>query len=243
MIDSRYFLIFIMAICWVLVFIIAYKGKKQEETVRKSKETADIIYEAQLETDDYEKKVCQLIKEIKSKINDYSELSGLSEKCKSYTGDMLTDIPAVNGLITYKKNACNTAGIRFDVFIYKIPRNVLDEYEMISLLGNLLDNAIEAAARCQPDSRYVSFESRIVKGRWLIKTENSKLSSESPLLNDMATTKEDKENHGIGTKIIKRIIKQNKGDLKLRDHGSSFEVSVLIPVKARKKENVESIHM
>ena len=88
MIDSRYFLIFIMAICWVLVFIIAYKGKKQEETVRKSKETADIIYEAQLETDDYEKKVCQLIKEIKSKINDYSELSG----CLLYTSRSLLEL-------------------------------------------------------------------------------------------------------------------------------------------------------
>lgn len=231
MIDTRYFYLLFLVIGMAVIFMAIYKSRKQEKNARQNEETAGIRQKLQGETDKYEENVRNLIGEIQSKIDDFEELKRLSARCETYTGGMITDIPALNGLIAYKRNVCRDLNISFEINIRKVAQNIIKEHEMISLIGNLLDNAIEAAAKCLPGKRYIKFESGIVKGRWIIRTENSKLISETPIFNDMATTKRDKEKHGIGTKLVKRIVRRNKGDIKFRDKGECFEVVVILPIK------------
>lgn len=231
MIDTRYFYLLFLVIGMAVIFMAIYKSRKQEKNARQNEETAGIRQKLQGETDKYEENVRNLIGEIQSKIDDFEELKRLSARCETYTGGMITDIPALNGLIAYKRNVCRDLNISFQINIRKVAQNIIKEHEMISLIGNLLDNAIEAAAKCLPGKRYIKFESGIVKGRWIIRTENSKLISEAPISNDMATTKEDKEKHGIGTKLVKRIVRRNKGDIKFRDKGECFEAVVILPIK------------
>ena len=231
MIDTRYFYLLFLVIGMAVIFMAIYKSRNQEKNARQNEETAGIRQKLQGETDKYEENVRNLIGEIQSKIDDFEELKRLSARCETYTGGMITDIPALNGLIAYKRNVCRDLNISFEINIRKVAQNIIKEHEMISLIGNLLDNAIEAAAKCLPGKRYIKFESGIVKGRWIIRTENSKLISETPIFNDMATTKRDKEKHGIGTKLVKRIVRRNKGDIKFRDKGECFEVVVILPIK------------
>ena len=62
------------------------------------------------------------------------------------------------------------------------------------------------------------------------------------LFNIMETIKEDKKNHGLGGKIVKRIVKKYRGVVNYRVYGDSFEVMAAIPLAetvGRKTENVE----
>ena len=57
----------------------------------------------------------------------------------------------------------------------------------------------------------------------------------------MKTTKEDKENHGLGTKIVKRIVKKHKGVVDYKDYGESFEVMTAIPIAEIEGRNIGNV--
>ena len=101
---------------------------------------------------------------------------------------------------------------------------------MVRLLGNLLDNAIEAAVKADAGTKSIVFESRIVKGQWVLSVANSKSSAERPLENQMQTTKPDAEGHGMGTQIIDKIVKKADGYVKRTDEGEYFKVLITMPV-------------
>ena len=52
----------------------------------------------------------------------------------------------------------------------------------------------------------------------------------------MATTKNNSRDHGLGSKIVKRIVKKHKGALDYTDYGDYFEVISVIPVSDRSSE-------
>ncbi|MGN0754954.1 MAG: sensor histidine kinase [Aristaeellaceae bacterium] len=89
------------------------------------------------------------------------------------------------------------------------------EEEMCSLLTNLLDNAIEAAANSgvEPPTVFIRILPRqdylFIK---LINSVNNRVSPQRRL--SLRTTKADRELHGFGTRIIKRIVESRNGSIK-----------------------------
>ena len=67
-------------------------------------------------------------------------------------------------LILEKKNRCESLGICFIDEIRALPENgTIRETDIISLMGNLLDNAIEACAACMPEGKPSGGESLPLK--------------------------------------------------------------------------------
>lgn len=233
--DNRYLMFFIPFMCWVIMLVLIIKDRKAEKEREELYEKQTLSEKWKDSEAQYEGEIQRLIDEIRAKVieeQDAEELNALREKCGQYTGKFVSEIPVINALFAYKKSICVSQNIEADFHLQKIPEGAMSESEMISLFGNLLDNSIEAAQKCEKG--YITVESKVVKGQWLTKVSNSKLETETPLDNDMATTKEDKLNHGIGTKIIKKIIKKNKGHMKLKDYGDRFEVLISLPAKSEK---------
>ena len=97
------------------------------------------------------------------------------------------------------------------------------DVDMISLFGNVLDNAIEAAAKCEEEKRKVQVRlfmgSRYilyfeVKNTWdgVLKRENQRLLS----------TKKDTGNHGLGVEIIKELAGKYGGDFEMMEKDEWF---------------------
>ena len=62
--------------------------------------------------------------------------------------------------VNRKKSKCETLGIRFIDEIRTLPENgTIKEIDIISLMGNLIDNAIEACAACMPEEQHACNES------------------------------------------------------------------------------------
>jgi len=84
----------------------------------------------------------------------------------------------------------------------------IPDIDLCSLLSNMLDNAIEGC-RSAASKKYIRIQTKYKFGMLAIVVANScgPLSTE----NYLSTTKEDKENHGLGTKIIREIAEKHGG--------------------------------
>jgi len=134
----------------------------------------------------------------------------------------------VDALLAYKRKECDDRGIQLEMETTAFPLEGFSGEEYVGILGNLLDNAMEAAEKTsQPWVRLKSFTA---PGQWVLQVTNSKQGDTAPLEKNMKTTKEDKENHGLGTKIVKRIVKKHKGVVDYKDYGESFEAITAIPI-------------
>ena len=137
-------------------------------------------------------------------------------------------IPVVDCLIREKEKRCAKEGIVFVKEGVPFTEMNISEYELVSLLANLLDNAIEAT-KDVVDKR-ISIMTKLQQGYLKIVVENTKLSDETPIQNNFRTTKKDKKKHGIGNYIIREIVEKNGGRITWKDEGGVMKVTVLLQV-------------
>ena len=117
--------------------------------------------------------------------------------------------PLVDAIFSQKKADCQQLGIDFSADLVLTEQLPLTDAEISSLLGNLLNNAMEAARSCEapfvhsrmyPARNYLCIE--VVN-----RADESKLRS-NPALN---TTKGEPELHGIGLKVVQEIASRHQG--------------------------------
>lgn len=238
--QVRLSVIAIGAVFSLAVIFIFYKARKAGRQNQYLNEHKQLQEEQQRALDDYEKSIRKLLAEIEEESCNIESAIAASEQCRQYIGGKLTGQPIVDALLAYKRKQCSDRNIQLEIETAAFPSEGFSEEEYVGLLGNLLDNGMEAAEKTsQPWVRMKSF---ITAGQWILQVTNSKTADEAPLSNNMKTTKEEKENHGFGGKIVKRIVKKYKGVVDYRDYGDYFEAITAIPLaksEGRKNENVE----
>lgn len=160
----------------------------------------------------------------------YKEKSKISEEIKKivkeldesdkriYTSNMI-----INTIMNHKISQAENLGIKTDVNI-KVSKSVsLDYKDAGILLGNILDNAIEACEKINKEERWIKIDMYHQKNTLFIKVCNSKTKE---LVNINKSSKRDVHNHGIGISSIKAIVKKYDGYVEFMDKGEKFEVDV-----------------
>lgn len=158
------------------------------------------------------------IEEIKKYL---SRESKLIDKKMFYirTGNSIVDT-----IVNTKQNLAEKKGITFVVNAV-IPVNCnVNELDMASILGNLIDNAIEASAN--EKEPYIDLVIKEEKQFILIKIVN-KYSGE--FLKGMETTKQQKMFHGIGIVSVKSIVDKYEGEFLITKQGNEVIAKILIP--------------
>lgn len=180
------------------------------------------------ELDSYRAEIETLIAKIEDGLSRNEDVNVFLEQSKRYTGEFLTGEPAVDALLTYKKNICSEAGISLQMELGQLPGSLLREDEWIALFGNLLDNAMEAAIKT--DAPWVRVSNKMLQGQWILTVENTKESSQRPLESGMRSTKQTPGDHGLGTKIIDKTVKAHRGIVNREDHGETFITLIALPM-------------
>lgn len=139
-------------------------------------------------------------------VNDVMEGGKLRSSGVINTGNIVTD-----SLVGYWKKAAEDKGIEFQSEI-DIPMEMPFRGADVSLiLGNLLENAVEAAEQAEGE-RYIRFKIKYDKGNLLIIVENS---HKGGLVRgkgeELRTTKADAVNHGIGIPSVRRTAEKYRG--------------------------------
>ncbi len=145
-----------------------------------------------------------------------------------------TGLSFLDFIINYKKQAMDKRGIVFHLTldVYEYP---FKEAELGILLGNLLDNAIEACEKCESGKREIKLHIWNVRYMFMLNLINS--SSKSPEVREQQfiTDKEEKNAHGMGVEQVRRIVDKYGGDINFQYSGEHFETNII--VSNMKEEN------
>lgn len=140
-------------------------------------------------------------------------------------GKRLCENDAANAVLSAKAGAMGRSGLTAD-FAVSLPKELpLADADLCALLGNALDNAMEAAERAE--DKTVALRCRTEKGLFMLRVENA-YAGELP--RDLSTTKADKASHGFGLAGMREIAERLGGSLETRAGGGQFQLVVCLPL-------------
>ena len=142
-----------------------------------------------------------------------------------------TGIEAVDALITSKLTTMKENHIEFSNSIYISDENCMDTVDLCVVLGNLLDNAIEANMDVDEKNRFIHLLMVQRLDYLSINISNSKNKVVKGIEAEISTTKKHKEVHGFGLKSVKEIVKKYDGNCTFRQEENKFEVIILLKNK------------
>lgn len=130
----------------------------------------------------------------------------------------------VNAILNAKLNSAKSLGIEVRCCVDKALS--FEAADLCTLLGNMLDNAIEACGKCT--EKYIEINISARNEQCLITVLNS---VEGDILKEnsaLATTKEDPELHGFGTRSILKIANKYDGNVRYFQEDNLFACEVLL---------------
>lgn len=109
--------------------------------------------------------------------------------------------------------------------------NDIDDRDLASLLGNILDNALEALAQIE-DSEYKHLELLFAlhNSQRIIICKNTIKESVLETNKHLFSTKPERESHGFGHKIVERIVRKYEGTVDYFEEGKMFGVQIHLPL-------------
>ena len=140
-----------------------------------------------------------------------------------------TDNTLVDALINYKYEKAKKNGIKFCVNA-KIPYNLpFDNADLCVILGNALDNALEASEKVSKDKAFINLMMRYAEDNLVIVIENyfegkNNRTKEGKII----TSKKEHFNHGIGLSSIQNAITKYNGHMKIEENNSVFKLSLIM---------------
>ncbi len=115
----------------------------------------------------------------------------------------------------------------------------MDEMALVSLIMNLLDNAVEACVQTESRKIQVAITEDPATHTVELKLQNSKNSTQKLCANDAGmgyqTTKTDQSIHGYGTQIIQRIVDENGGMIQYTDVGDRMFITCKLCMEEENK--------
>lgn len=154
-------------------------------------------------------------------------VQGSSENITST--EMIIDVgnDFVNAILNSKLSLAKSKGIEVLCGATKNLDGVEDE-DLCTLLGNMLDNAIEACVLCERDKRLIEVNIASYSKQIVITVSNT--AAEDVLKNnrDLTTTKKQAGSHGFGVESIRQIAKKYGGNARFYQENSVFSCKVLL---------------
>ncbi len=155
----------------------------------------------------------------------YDEILQYTRMEKNEIYKLDSDIICGNSFLSVVVNAklamAKDYGIHCTICITKDELGI-DSTDLCSLVGNMFDNAIEAARKCSPETRFIEVEIS-TNGKWvIIQLGNSVCAPVLAENKELKTTKENSSEHGYGTKTINHIAKKYSGFVVYRETENMF---------------------
>lgn len=133
----------------------------------------------------------------------------------------------VNAILNTKLSSAKQQGIKL---LCSVDKNALefDEIDLCNLLGNMLDNAIEACLKCQENARVIEITIKSLENQYFVEVANSVSCNVLETNSALKTTKSDPANHGFGVHSIREITKKYNGDVQFFQQGNIFRCDVVL---------------
>lgn len=155
-------------------------------------------------------------------------VSIMTDDLKAHTSSCHSGNHLLDVIINKYDTECKIKSIDFSFDVTLCSLSIVSSYDLVTILNNLLDNAIEAAVNSE--SKFVSLFTNHINTFDVIVVSNSCDKSPLSANGELKTTKRNKNYHGFGMKSIKKALKKYDGDLDWEyDRNSKiFTITVMI---------------
>ena len=133
---------------------------------------------------------------------------------------------AVNTIVCYYGEEARKAGTDFSVRL-ELPKHLsINEAELCSILGNLLENALDACRECKDIAPFIRIRAREESGHITLAVDNTCCHAPIEENGQFRSTKH--EGFGTGTASVRAIAQRHHGVTEFRYEDGVFYVSVFI---------------
>ncbi|MBR4165175.1 MAG: sensor histidine kinase [Lachnospiraceae bacterium] len=159
-----------------------------------------------------------------------AERRDLSDKIFIFDSAAKTGNETLDIILTEKRMLCHQYGIEFDCMADGSRLAFMDVYELYSLFGNALSNAIEAAAGQLEGSPRLIFLSVSGSDRYTAVHIENTFNGQIRIVDGIPeTNKPDRAAHGFGMKSMQRITEKYHGTMTVTVKDDLFHLDLLFP--------------
>lgn len=222
-----------------MVFFERYmRDRENEKEIRLLKQKNKLQYEYYKKQIDAFENIRILYHDLKNHMlfvqNNSEYCNEIDLKMKEFEGFVNTGSEILDMLLWQKSSDAIKKGIEIETVVEELDLGFIDDIDLCSIVGNILDNAIEAC--CQIDRNYIpEIFIRIgkVNNFIMLKIENdcifnTRYKSKNGV--GYETTKKDKNLHGIGLLSVSKAVEKYDGYCDFKCSGNKFCSEILIPM-------------
>jgi hypothetical protein len=199
------------------------KDKQRYETAKLTAEKIRIKYH-------------DLKHEMSQRQLDEEEMKEFKETETNYQSLMYSGSKALDLLLMEKVSLAEKRGCHIKSVVDGSLLSFMPSYQIYSLFGNILDNAINAASEMkEEEEKIISLSISLLRSNIVITCSN--YTKEAPIIVGglPKTRHKDKENHGYGMKSIRNTVLAHKGVFKITYEDRQFKLKIAFPHKEEVK--------
>ncbi|MGN0459541.1 MAG: sensor histidine kinase [Ruminococcus sp.] len=152
------------------------------------------------------------------------------EKLKSIYTPISTHNPLLNAVLNVAQDKAVKENIQLRINIEGSMLSLPNNTDIVSIVGNLCDNAIEYLKCCPLERRIMGIEISHHKDYYIIVCKNKIEKSVVQSNPKFATSKKDKNLHGRGISIIRETVKKYDGELRYYEEDGFLLATVVLKV-------------
>uniref|UniRef100_UPI0040566F30 sensor histidine kinase n=1 Tax=Acetatifactor sp. TaxID=1872090 RepID=UPI0040566F30 len=153
----------------------------------------------------------------------------LNRICEELTPSTLlaTPSPLLSAILNAKNEECKRAGVTLTLE-QNFTGIYFDDFHLVTIFSNLLDNAITAASKCKHGT--IRLRITTIKSYLDIDCVNNHI-EHIDVKNDrfMSTKPTQKEIHGLGILSMRKTVEQLNGEMEIDYTEDCFHVNILVP--------------
>ncbi|MBR1572475.1 MAG: sensor histidine kinase [Lachnospiraceae bacterium] len=157
----------------------------------------------------------------------HEALQRMEENIAIYDSVVHTENELLDTVLTEKRLACGRKHITMSCICDGKVLLFMDGLDLYTLMGNALDNAIEATEKLPENQRFVSVKIQNKVGMTLVEISNPINQELNIVEGKLHTTKKDKEAHGFGMRSMKEIVKRYDGILEYKIYRNNFVLRLI----------------
>lgn len=156
----------------------------------------------------------------------FEELSGeLSDVLGSYFDCGNSE---VNAIVNMERGKAASVGVKINTDIVVPAQLPFSEADLVGIMTNVIDNAVEECARIERAEKTICVRMNMVNDSTYLCVTNPTDKVDSVSSGGMATSKEDKKQHGLGMNIVSKLVAKHGGHFCCKIENGTFSAEVLL---------------
>lgn len=156
-------------------------------------------------------------------------LQELSEDYQQIDIALKTGNNMVDAILNSKISVIKAKNIKVDASASVPAQLPISDVDLSVMIGNLLDNALEACLKLPPEERFIRFYMTKAKANLYLYVMNSSDGTYRRGMGNYLTTKT-LAGHGYGLQRIDKVIRKYNGYRSREDEGNVFATEILLPL-------------